>query len=332
MSEKESRSKLSIGFVLARRFTLSAFANFVDVLRLAADERDRSRKIKCEWSVLSPTMAPVRSSTGISVQPDRRLGDPRAFDYIAVVGGLIDGVETLDREHEAYLRKAAEAGVPLIGVCTGAFILHRLGLMDGYRCCVSWFHHADFLDQFDGLEPISDRIFVEDRDRLTCSGGVSSAHLAARLVERHVGRSEAQKSLHVMIIDEVMGQEKAQPLPALDIDTRDELVKRALVLLYETIEQPLTIDQLSERLEVSRRKLERRFKAAIGVSPAETALRMRLERAIYLLKNTDQSVTGISADTGFYDASHFINAFRARHGVPPEEYRNRLSLEPASSA
>ncbi|MGG2478909.1 GlxA family transcriptional regulator, partial [Rhizobium sp. BR5] len=43
--------RLSVAFLLADRFTLSAFANFVDVLRLAADEADRSRPILCEWSV-----------------------------------------------------------------------------------------------------------------------------------------------------------------------------------------------------------------------------------------------------------------------------------------
>ena len=76
--------------------------------------------------------------------------------------------------------------------------------MQGYRACVSWFHHEDFLEQFDGLEPVSDQIFVVDRDRLTCSGGVSSAHLAAFIVERHLGRARAAKSLHIMIIDEAM--------------------------------------------------------------------------------------------------------------------------------
>ena len=46
-----------------------------------------------------------------------------------------------------------------------------------------------FLERFDGLEPVSDQVFVVDRDRLTCSGGVSSAHLAASIVERHLGRA-----------------------------------------------------------------------------------------------------------------------------------------------
>ena len=62
-------AQLTVGFILARRFTLCAFANFVDVLRLSADEGDRSRPILCAWRVLSPTMDSIASSSGVSVQP-----------------------------------------------------------------------------------------------------------------------------------------------------------------------------------------------------------------------------------------------------------------------
>ncbi|MDZ4394771.1 MAG: GlxA family transcriptional regulator, partial [Cypionkella sp.] len=76
-----SATRLRVGFILTRRFTLCAFANFVDVLRLAADEGDRSRPILCGWRVLSTTTEPLVSSSGIAVQPEERLGDPARFDY-----------------------------------------------------------------------------------------------------------------------------------------------------------------------------------------------------------------------------------------------------------
>jgi transcriptional regulator GlxA family with amidase domain len=205
--------QLTVGIILARRFTLCALGNFVDVLRLAADEGDRSRPILCSWRVLSPTMEPIASSCGIVVQPDERLGDPMRFDYLVVVGGLVDEIENLHPETVHYLERAAAAGVPLVGVCTGTFALHRAGLMQGYRACVSWFHHEDFLERFDGLRPVSDQIFVVDRDRLTCSGGVSSAHLAAFIVERHLGRARASKSLHIMIIDAAAAEEPQPGMP-----------------------------------------------------------------------------------------------------------------------
>ena len=162
--------RLSVGFILAKRFTLCAFANFVDVLRLAADEGDRSRPIMCGWTVLSDTMSAVPSSSGISVQPNERLGDPTKFDYIVVIGGVMD-MSGLGAEYTAYPQKKRAAAVyRWLAFAPVVFLLHRAGLMHGYRCCVSWFHHADFLEQFDGLHPVSDQIFIDDGDRLDLLG------------------------------------------------------------------------------------------------------------------------------------------------------------------
>jgi transcriptional regulator GlxA family with amidase domain len=313
--------RLSVGFILARRFTLCAFANFVDVLRLSADEGDRSQPILCGWRVLSATMNPIVSSSGIAVQPEERLGDPARFDYVVVVGGLIDEIENLHPDYVRFLHRAVGAGVPLVGVCTGAFALHRAGLMDGYKCCVSWFHHDDFLEQFDGLKPVSDQIFVVDRDRLTCSGGASSAHLAAYLVDKHVGRAQARKSLHIMIIDEAERAETPQPGIPLDLHTDDPMVKRALLLMQQTIDTPVSVDELARRLGANRRQIERHFQRTVGMPPTLAYKIMRLEYAEFLLRNSRYSVTEIANSTGFCDSSHFIRAFRERRGVTPAAFR-----------
>jgi transcriptional regulator GlxA family with amidase domain len=313
--------RLRVGFILARRFTLCAFANFVDVLRLAADEGDRSRPILCAWRVLSATMDPIASSCGVAVQPDERLGDPARFNYLVVVGGLVDEVENLHPDYARYLGRAAVAGVPLVGVCTGTFALHRAGLMRGYRACVSWFHHDDFLERFEGLEPVSEQIFVVDRDRLTCSGGVSSAHLAAFIVERHLGRSRASKSLHIMIIDEAMAAERPQPGMPLELTTSDPLVKKALLVMQQSMDAPLSIGRIVARLGVSRRSLERRFREALGLTPAGADKLIRVGQAKHLLRATDRSVTRIAAETGFCDVSHLIRVFRAAEGTTPEAFR-----------
>ena len=121
------------------------------------------------------------------MQPDTWLRNAGSYDYV-VVGGLIGDRSAIGSEAEAYI-KAAAAGVSLVGLCTGVFILQETGVLQGYRCCVSWFHHQDFLDRFDTETPVSDQLFVIDRDRLTCSVGHGAAHLAAFLVQRHIGRS-----------------------------------------------------------------------------------------------------------------------------------------------
>lgn len=317
----QGNARLSVGFILARRFTLCAFANFVDVLRLAADEGDRSRPILCNWTVLSDTMEPVTSSCGISVQPKERLGDPTRFDYIVVIGGLMEDEAVLPPGYHRFLHEAAAAGVPLAGVCTGAFLLHQAGLLNGYRCCVSWFHHADFLEQFEGLNPVTDQIFVVDRDRLTCSGGASSAHLAAYLVDKHVGRAQASKSLHIMIIDEALQADKPQPGITMDFKTRDPMVLRALLMMQQNIEQPFTVAEIASRIGHSKRQLERHFQAALGTSPQSAFLDMRLSLAHHLIVTGERPISQIALECGFCDSSHLSRMFRRRYGQTPQALR-----------
>src|SRR5579872_907545 len=108
-----ARSKLSVGFVLVPRFTLTAFAGFVDTLRLAADEGDRSRQVACEWSVLG---SPVTTSCGVQIEPWDELRNPERFDYIVVVGGLLHGGQKVPSQVQTFLQSAARARVKLVGL------------------------------------------------------------------------------------------------------------------------------------------------------------------------------------------------------------------------
>jgi transcriptional regulator GlxA family with amidase domain len=200
-------------------------------------------------------------------------------------------------------------------------MLHEAGLLDGYRCCVSWFHHADFLEQFEGLNPVTDQIFVVDGDRLTCSGGASSAHLAAYLVDKHVGRAQASKSLHIMIIDDALQPEKPQPGITLDFKTRDPIVLRALLLMQQNIDTPLSVEDIARRIGHSKRQLERHFRTALDTSPQAAFLTIRLSLAHHLILTSEKSIAQIAVDCGFCDSSHLSRMFRRRFETTPHALR-----------
>ena len=314
-------AQLNVGFILARRFTLCALANFVDVLRLAADEGDRSRPILCAWRVLSPTMEPIASSCGIVVQPEERLGDPARFDYLVVVGGLVDEIENLHPDTVRFLERAAAAGVPLVGVCTGTFALHRAGLMQGYRACVSWFHHEDFLERFDGLEPVS-RPDLRRRPRpahLLGRGLVGASRGLHRQAAPRHGAGGEEPAHH----DHRRGEAAEEPQPGMPLAlvTEDALVRRALLAMQQSIDAPLSIGRVVAQLGVSRRKLERHFRDALGMTPLEADRLIRVEQAKHLLVTTKRSATQIANETGFCDLPHMIKVFRVAEGMTPDAFR-----------
>jgi len=117
--------KLKVGFVLAPHFTLTAFAGFVDALRLAGDEGDRSRRVHCDWEILADSTQPIPSSCGTTVPPTAPLAEPHRFDLIVVVGGLIHGKQVVPGAIYRFLQDAAQRQVQLAGLCTGSFILAR---------------------------------------------------------------------------------------------------------------------------------------------------------------------------------------------------------------
>lgn len=321
-----TKRRLSVGFLLLKQFTLCAFANFVDVLRLAADDGDGSRAIRCQWRVISRDHNAIQSSCGVAIQPQELLGDPRRFDYIVVVGGLInDNDEESDMHLHQYLRRAASLDITLIGLCTGSFTLYRARLMDGYRCCISWFHDGDFLRRFEGLKPVSNQIFVVDRDRMTCSGGASTAHLAAFVVERHLGQAAASKSLRIMMFDEAAKAEAAQPAAMLDVPVRDQVVKKALLLMQQNLDVPLSIASIAGMTNVSKRRIERLFRKHLEMPPLQAYAQIRVDHARHLLARTTKSIAEIASESGYCDASHLGRIFRTRYKTTPQQFRLQSS-------
>ena len=316
-----AQAKLRVGFVLMHNFTLTAFSSFVDVLRLAADEGDRSRPIDCAWWVMSPDRRPTRSSCGLEIHPNSDLADPAKFDYVVVVGGLLRGMPPLRPEIGAYL-KAAAGRTTLVGVCTGSFVLCRLGLMSQRKCCVSWYHYRDFLEEFPTLVPVADQLFVIDRDRITCSGGAGVADLAARLVTQHLGEAAAQKALNILLIDRPRAASSAQPAPRFAEEASENArVSRALLMMEQNLSEPIPIATIAGALHVSVRQLERLFSGHLGATPQESYLALRLRHGRWMLANSQVSAERIAAHLGFADGSHFGRAFRLKFGETPVAYR-----------
>ena len=317
LSNQITSPNLSVGFVLMPSFTLLPFSAFVDALRLAADEGDQSQQINCQWTLMGQSLAPIASSSGVVVQPWETYRDPADFDYIVVVGGLLP--ETLRGSQHLinYLQRADRAHVPIIGLCTGSFVMIRAGLMKNRRCCVSWFHYKDLTERYADVVPVAEQLFVDDGDRITCAGGAVAADLAAYIIERHLGQSWARKSLRILVMDSPRPANAPQPQPASDYQVNNTSVKRALLVLEQNLSRPLSTDAIALRLNISKRQLERLFISETGVSLQRFYRKIRLNYGLWLLQNTPRSITDIAQDTGFSDTAHFSRAFRAAFDKKP---------------
>ena len=228
--------ELRIGIVLWPGFPLLSLAGLSDALRHAADVGDRSRQVRCSWRVLGREGESVRASCGIEVPVQEAFSSRHEFDYLAVIGGLLPLLDRVPAAYSRYLKDVAGAGVPLIGVCTGSFVLARLGLMDGRVACVHPFHVDDWKTLFPRHAFVTNTDFHVDRDRITCAGGISIIELAAELTRRHCGPGTSAKVIHQMTVSRRQALGQMGRRQALGyISTERELLRQAVLLMEKNL-------------------------------------------------------------------------------------------------
>jgi AraC-like DNA-binding protein len=85
----------------------------------------------------------------------------------------------------------------------------------------------------------------------------------------------------------------------------------------------LDIPELAQVASVSEAHFIRTFRATFGETPHRYLQRRRVERAMFMLRETEKSVTNICLDSGFSSLGTFSRTFRDIVGMSPTEYRDR---------
>jgi len=107
------------------------------------------------------------------------------------------------------------------------------------------------------------------------------------------------------------------------VEESNRRLLRARDAMDRTYAQPLDIAALARIAHVSEAHFIRTFRATFGETPHRYLQRRRVERAMFLLWETDRSVTEICLDVGFTSLGTFSRTFRAIVGESPTSYRGR---------
>jgi len=111
------------------------------------------------------------------------------------------------------------------------------------------------------------------------------------------------------------------------------LIKRAKKLLQKNYTKPITLDTISQQLNVSSFYFCKQFKKYVGMNFTEYVARLRIESAKKLLQNPHIHVNEIAFETGFNSLPHFNRSFKRITGTTPTELRKsgKIKLSPHSS-
>lgn len=189
---------IQAGILLFPDVEVLDFAGPFEVLSVANRVARRDRGVAAPFAIttIAARPEPLLARHGLAVVPMADFASAPPLDLLIVPGGVVDqplgDSATLD-----WITRAAQGALLTASVCTGAFLLARVGLLDGRPATTHWEDIADLRAAFPAVTVIEDRPFV-DTGAIVSSAGISagigmSLHLVGRILGFDLARATARQ-------------------------------------------------------------------------------------------------------------------------------------------
>ena len=151
-------------------------------------------------TTVSATSEPVAARHGLQVVPGAAFGEHPALDLLIVPGGVVSQ-PLEDAATLGWIGENAGRAAITASVCTGAFLLARLGLLDGLTATTHWEDLDDLRSSFPALEVVGSVPFVDHGKLLTSAGISAGIGMSLHLVGRVLGLAAAKATARQMQYD-----------------------------------------------------------------------------------------------------------------------------------
>jgi len=304
-------------FLLVDKFPMFSLAAAIDVCRSA------NRLLGQDfysWTTVSPDGEAVAASNGLPLKVDYAIADLPPADILFACVAL-----NLDFPGKskvlAALRAWGRRGGALGALSVGSHLLAEAGQLDGYRCTIHWENRAGFMERFPEID-CTGNVFEIDRKRYTCAGGTTSIDLMLEIVRSDFGTNLANGVANQFQHERIRSAGDRQRVgPERDLTGKSEKLRRIVELMADHLDEPRSAVQLAKSAGLSVRQVERLFLRHLGVTPGRYYMRLRLERARELLRQTNMPILDVAIATGFTSHSYFAQSYRLQFGRPPSEER-----------
>lgn len=284
-----------------------------------------------EIELVAAPAGTITTSSGLRLQVGAVSRVRGPVDTLVVAGGDGTSAALDDAGLLRGIARLAARARRVTSVCTGAFLLAEVGLLDGRRATTHWDSCATMAARYPLVQVDPEPIFVRDGIVATSAGVTAGMDLALALVEEDHGAAIALATARrlVMYVRRPGGQAQfSAPLRAQEASLRTSIadVQR---WVRQHPDADCSVVSLARRAAMSPRHFARAFVADAGTTPARWVEGARVDHARLLLESSDLTTDAVASASGFRSAETLRRAFLRQVRVPPSEYRKRFRKEPA---
>jgi transcriptional regulator GlxA family with amidase domain len=329
-----ARRDIPVVVVLPPRTTLLDLAGPIEVLRRANLEQDA---INFRVRYVGATRS-VSTSIGIELHHAEPLPSSLPDNAVVLMIGDVDHAsdwgppahyEADARDQAAivhWLRASIRPTHTLIGICSGALLFGRAGLLDGRRCTT---HHQDCA-RLSRIAPrakvLDDRFFVRDANLYTSAGVTAGIDLMLYFISRLVGHACTVAIARYLVV--YLRRTGSDPQVSPWLDGRNHIhpaVHRVQDAITEDPARPWTRPQLARIAGASGRHLSRLFHQQVGMPLVDYRNRLRVAVARELLLESELDMENIAERAGFSSTRQLRRAWHRVYSGSPSEARTAIS-------
>lgn len=246
-------------------------------------------------------------------------------DILMIPGFSITSNAVGNTSFDEWLIEANKNKIAICSVCTGVFALARAGILNGLECTTHWKYIDALKEHFPKVKVMQNRLFVKDDNIYTSAGITTGIDLALFLIEERHGAKFAYQLAKELVV--YLRRDSADMQESIFVQYRQHInyqIHEVQEWLIHHLNQKTSIEDLAEKVNMSPRNLTRLFKAKTGITIGEYTEKLRVEKALQLLKRNEKMAV-ISQECGISNPHQLVTILKKHTGHIPKELRNYLN-------
>jgi transcriptional regulator GlxA family with amidase domain len=217
------------------------------------------------------------------------------------------------------LSQWAHDGAHVAAACIGTFIAAESGVLDGETATTTWWLAPFFRQRYPRVRLDDRRMLVSSGRVLTAGAALSHMDMALWLI-RQASPLLAETTARYLIVD----SRPSQLAYAMSdhLAHADPFVRGFERWARDRLAEGFSLDEAAQAVGASKRTLARRINEVLGKSPLSYFQELRIERAVHLLRTSNDSVESIAAAVGYADGVTLRNLIRRKLGRGVREIRS----------